>query len=86
MILACGPRRCCAPSDASRAIATFARNSRSRRRLRAASAAVGAASFRLRATRRKRRVFRPRSDGGSDVVYARVCKEGPVFFNDELRW
>ncbi len=24
--------------------------------------------------------------GGSDVVYARVCKEGPVFWSDELRW
>lgn len=22
----------------------------------------------------------------SDVVYARVCKEGPVFFSDELKW
>jgi dihydroorotate dehydrogenase electron transfer subunit len=24
--------------------------------------------------------------GGSDVVYARICKEGPVFWNHELRW
>jgi dihydroorotate dehydrogenase electron transfer subunit len=24
--------------------------------------------------------------GGSDVVYARICKEGPVFWADELRW
>lgn len=24
--------------------------------------------------------------GGSDVVYARICKEGPVFWSDELRW
>ncbi|MBV8118242.1 MAG: dihydroorotate dehydrogenase electron transfer subunit [Candidatus Eremiobacteraeota bacterium] len=30
--------------------------------------------------------FPPASAGGSDVVYARICKEGPVFFNDELRW
>ncbi len=30
--------------------------------------------------------FPPASDGGSDVVYARVCKEGPVFWADELRW
>jgi dihydroorotate dehydrogenase electron transfer subunit len=30
--------------------------------------------------------FPPASQGGSDVVYARICKEGPVFFNDELRW
>ncbi len=30
--------------------------------------------------------FPPASRGGSDVVYARVCKEGPVFRNDELRW
>ncbi len=26
------------------------------------------------------------SQGGSDVVYARICKEGPVFFSDELKW
>jgi dihydroorotate dehydrogenase electron transfer subunit len=24
--------------------------------------------------------------GGSDVVYARICKEGPVFWAHELRW
>ncbi|HEY9181414.1 MAG TPA: dihydroorotate dehydrogenase electron transfer subunit [Candidatus Baltobacteraceae bacterium] len=24
--------------------------------------------------------------GGSDVVYARICKEGPVFWASELRW
>jgi dihydroorotate dehydrogenase electron transfer subunit len=30
--------------------------------------------------------FPPAQDGGSDVVYARICKEGPVFFSDELRW
>jgi dihydroorotate dehydrogenase electron transfer subunit len=30
--------------------------------------------------------FPPASRGGSDVVYARICKEGPVFHNDELRW
>jgi dihydroorotate dehydrogenase electron transfer subunit len=30
--------------------------------------------------------FPPASRGGSDVVYARVCKEGPVFWSDELRW
>jgi|SRR5579862_809000 len=24
--------------------------------------------------------------GGSDVVYARICKEGPVFWSHELRW
>lgn len=30
--------------------------------------------------------FPPASHGGSDVVYARICKEGPVFRNDELRW
>jgi len=24
--------------------------------------------------------------GGSDVVYARICREGPVFWADELRW
>jgi hypothetical protein len=30
--------------------------------------------------------FPPASQGGSDVVYARICKEGPVFLNDELRW
>lgn len=24
--------------------------------------------------------------GGSDVVFARICKEGPVFWSDELRW
>jgi len=29
----------------------------------------------------------PGSDaGGSDVVYARICKEGPVFWAHELRW
>lgn len=30
--------------------------------------------------------FPPASAGGSDVVYARVCKEGPVFWAHELRW
>jgi dihydroorotate dehydrogenase electron transfer subunit len=30
--------------------------------------------------------FPPAEAGGSDVVYARVCKEGPVFWADELRW
>jgi dihydroorotate dehydrogenase electron transfer subunit len=26
------------------------------------------------------------AEGGSDVVYARICKEGPVFWAHELRW
>jgi dihydroorotate dehydrogenase electron transfer subunit len=30
--------------------------------------------------------FPPAAQGGSEVVYARVCKEGPVFWSDELRW
>jgi dihydroorotate dehydrogenase electron transfer subunit len=30
--------------------------------------------------------FPPASAGGSDVVYARICKEGPVFWAHELRW
>ncbi|MEO6834541.1 MAG: dihydroorotate dehydrogenase electron transfer subunit [Candidatus Tumulicola sp.] len=30
--------------------------------------------------------FPPPSQGGSDVVFARICKEGPVFWSDELRW
>lgn len=30
--------------------------------------------------------FPPESAGGSDVVYARICKEGPVFWAHELRW
>ena len=30
--------------------------------------------------------FPPAREGGSDVVYARICKEGPVFYSDELRW
>lgn len=30
--------------------------------------------------------FPPALEGGSDVVYARICKEGPVFWNHELRW
>ncbi len=30
--------------------------------------------------------FPPADAGGSDVVYARVCREGPVFWADELRW
>jgi len=30
--------------------------------------------------------FPPAARGGSDVVYARVCKEGPVFWSEELRW
>ncbi|HKU80721.1 MAG TPA: dihydroorotate dehydrogenase electron transfer subunit [Candidatus Tumulicola sp.] len=30
--------------------------------------------------------FPPASRGGSDVVYARICKEGPVFRSDELAW
>jgi dihydroorotate dehydrogenase electron transfer subunit len=30
--------------------------------------------------------FPPPIAGGSDVVYARICREGPVFWADELRW
>jgi dihydroorotate dehydrogenase electron transfer subunit len=30
--------------------------------------------------------FPSAESGGSDVVYARICKEGPVFWADELRW
>jgi len=30
--------------------------------------------------------FPPAEQNGSDVVYARVCKEGPVFWAHELRW
>jgi dihydroorotate dehydrogenase electron transfer subunit len=30
--------------------------------------------------------FPPAQRDGSDVVYARVCKEGPVFWAHELRW
>ncbi len=30
--------------------------------------------------------FPPAERGGSDVVYARICKEGPVFWAHELRW
>ena len=30
--------------------------------------------------------FPPESAGGSDVVHARICKEGPVFWSNELRW
>jgi dihydroorotate dehydrogenase electron transfer subunit len=30
--------------------------------------------------------FPPAAAGGSDVVYARICREGPVFWADELRW
>ena len=30
--------------------------------------------------------FPPAERDGSDVVYARVCKEGPVFWAHELRW
>lgn len=30
--------------------------------------------------------FPPASRAGSDVVYARICKEGPVFRSDELAW
>jgi dihydroorotate dehydrogenase electron transfer subunit len=30
--------------------------------------------------------FPPAHRGGGDVVYARVCKEGPVFWAHELRW
>jgi dihydroorotate dehydrogenase electron transfer subunit len=30
--------------------------------------------------------FPPAQAGGSDVVYARICREGPVFWADELRW
>lgn len=30
--------------------------------------------------------FPPAALDGSDVVYARVCKEGPVFWADELQW
>jgi dihydroorotate dehydrogenase electron transfer subunit len=30
--------------------------------------------------------FPPARAAGSDVVYARICREGPVFWADELRW
>ena len=30
--------------------------------------------------------FPPAEQGGSDVVYARICKEGPVFWAHDLRW
>jgi len=30
--------------------------------------------------------FPPPQRDGSDVVYARVCREGPVFWAHELRW
>ncbi len=30
--------------------------------------------------------FPPLAAGGSDIVNARICKEGPVFWSDELRW
>jgi dihydroorotate dehydrogenase electron transfer subunit len=30
--------------------------------------------------------FPPAERGGSDVVNARICREGPVFWSDELRW
>jgi dihydroorotate dehydrogenase electron transfer subunit len=30
--------------------------------------------------------FPPAAENGSDIVYARVCKEGPVFWAHELRW
>ncbi len=30
--------------------------------------------------------FPPAASGGSDVVNARICKEGPVFWAHELRW
>ncbi len=30
--------------------------------------------------------FPPEQRGGSDVVFARICKEGPVFWAHELQW
>jgi len=30
--------------------------------------------------------FPPPESGGSDVIYARICREGPVFWAHELRW
>jgi dihydroorotate dehydrogenase electron transfer subunit len=30
--------------------------------------------------------FPPAQRGGSDVAFARICKEGPVFWAHELRW
>lgn len=30
--------------------------------------------------------FPPGSKDGSEIVNARICKEGPVFWSDELRW
>jgi dihydroorotate dehydrogenase electron transfer subunit len=30
--------------------------------------------------------FPPEESGGSDVIYARICREGPVFWAHELRW
>ena len=78
-------RRCCAASRASRSGSACARSFRSKRRSGAASAVVGAASCRL-SRERASAEFSAGSTGGSDVVYARVCKEGPVFWADELRW
>jgi dihydroorotate dehydrogenase electron transfer subunit len=40
----------------------------------------------LIATSAQAPAFPSAARGGSDVVYARICKEGPVFWSDELRW
>lgn len=40
----------------------------------------------LSATSAQAPSFPPAGRGGSDVVYARICREGPVFWADELRW
>ncbi|HZV77683.1 MAG TPA: hypothetical protein VFF63_08005 [Candidatus Babeliales bacterium] len=40
----------------------------------------------LAATSAQAPSFPPAAAGGSDVVYARICHEGPVFWADELRW
>jgi len=50
------------------------------------SADAGAASYLSFAQARKRQAFPPAEEGGSDVVFARICREGPVFWADELRW
>ena len=79
-------RRCCAASRESQRTSTFARSWRSKKPSAAASADAGDASFRSMRSSAQAPSFPPADRGGSDVVYARVCKEGPVFWADELRW
>ncbi|MGA8533856.1 MAG: dihydroorotate dehydrogenase electron transfer subunit [Candidatus Tumulicola sp.] len=86
MILACGP------SPMLRAVGRIAGSRAARAQLsleETFACGVGGCwgcVVRLARTSKQAPSFPPASRDGSDVVYARICKEGPVFFSDELEW